>query len=36
VDRRDPFWVYHFVQGRHLDELLDELYRPFRHKERSP
>ena len=36
VDRRDPFWVYHFVQGRHLDELLDQLYRPFRHKERSP
>jgi hypothetical protein len=36
MDRRDPFWVYHFVQGRHLDELLDQLYRPFRHKERSP
>jgi tetratricopeptide (TPR) repeat protein len=36
MDRRDPFWVYHFIQARHLDELLDQLHRPFRHKERSP
>jgi len=36
MDRRDPFWVYHFIQARHLDELLDELYRPFRHKVPSP
>ena len=35
VDRRDPFWVYHFIQGRHLDELLDELYAPFRHAPRQ-
>ncbi len=32
VDRRDPFWVYHFIQGRHLDELLFELYGPFRRR----
>jgi hypothetical protein len=36
VDRRDPFWIYHFVQGRHRDELLEQLYRPFRRQERSP
>src|SRR5262249_8078863 len=30
-NRRDPFWVYHFFQGRDVDELLARLYRPFRH-----
>ena len=30
VDRRDPFWVYHFIQGRHREELFEQLYRPFR------
>ena len=30
-ERRDPFWIYHFFQGRDLDDRLDELYRPFRH-----
>lgn len=30
-DRQDPFWVYHFIQGRHLDELREQLYKPFRH-----
>lgn len=36
MDRRDPFWIYHFVQGRHVDELLDELYRPFRSRREEP
>lgn len=36
MDRRDPFWIYHFVQGRHVDELLAELYRPFRSKQDRP
>jgi tetratricopeptide (TPR) repeat protein len=31
AERRDPFWIYHFFQGRDLDARLDELYRPFRH-----
>jgi tetratricopeptide (TPR) repeat protein len=35
VDRRDPFWVYHFIEGRHLDDLLDQLYTPFRHRPHS-
>ncbi len=29
-ERRDPFWIYHFYQGRDLDDRLDQLYRPFR------
>jgi tetratricopeptide (TPR) repeat protein len=25
----DPWWTYHFVQGRHADALIEELRRPF-------
>jgi tetratricopeptide (TPR) repeat protein len=31
--RADPLWYYHFVQGRHADDLLEALYRPFRRDE---
>ena len=30
-NRRDPYWVYHFFQGRDVETLLDRLYQPFRH-----
>jgi tetratricopeptide (TPR) repeat protein len=29
ADRFDPLWVYHYVEGRRVKELLGELYQPF-------
>ena len=26
----DPWWIYHYVQGRHGDALLEQLRKPFR------
>ena len=30
LDRQDPFWIYHFMQGRHKEQTLAALYQPFR------
>jgi tetratricopeptide (TPR) repeat protein len=34
MDRRDPYWVYNFYEGRFVDVLFDRVYAPFRSRAR--